>query len=136
MYSKSFALLASLVMIFATSACNTGSDTATGADLQAFGELTEAVNWHGAPPTCYGLRHYYKWVCSDGDWALKKVGQRDIWCDGNVFVTGDETDCYSDFATYDCDSGGSCGSYNHVCPPHPLRFCRRPIFQGPQDLAP
>jgi len=135
MYLKCLSILATALVCLGCLGCNLGPESPGEVGQQSWDQDAEALTWHGAPPTCYGLRHYYQWVCRDGDWKLTKVGQRDIWCDGTVFLSGEETDCYSDFATYDCNSGGSCGDYQHVCTPKPTRFCRRPIFVGPVQVA-
>jgi hypothetical protein len=136
--------MATIVFALGLGACNTGSGMGSGTELTVepgtqrdFSERSDALIYHVDPPECYGLREYYKWVCEDGAWELDWAGQRDIWCDGTVIVVGQETDCYTDFATYNCDTHGACGSLQHVCPAHPRRFCR-PQFVGdfPTMFAP
>lgn len=141
MYRTLLGYLTVAILTMGLSACNLGPESTTEIGADAWMELsqqTDALVSHGAPPTCYGLRDYFKWDCDDGEWKLEKVGQRDIWCDGTIIIVGDETDCYTDYATYDCDTHKSCGSLNHVCPHEPNLFCRRPriIDRPPLDLAP
>ena len=137
MKTKTLITVTLTIFVLGLGACNMGPETELDTNPEAhesYAEQSQAVSYNVDPPECYGLRQYYRWACENGEWELEWAGRRDIWCDGSVLVAGDETNCYADFATYNCDTHLACGQYQFVCPAEPTLFCR-PSFSFPTQFA-
>lgn len=133
MKTKLFKSITLSVIVIGLGGCNLGP-LKHSENSKEFVQDISALKQRADPPDCYGLRYYYRWICEDGEWTLEWAGRRDILCSGHVWMQGDKTQCYADFATYNCETQLACGSYHFVCPTMPPQLCR-PVFDPPDEFA-